>query len=116
MEQDNTLDQHLLDELLKAQEEVAKSIQEQIEREKLDPPDRKRVEGPGMFWCVFPKEVWVKGEKDPCVSLEWGWAACLTEEEIQHLADDAPRGKNQLIITREQALELRDRLNDILGE
>jgi len=98
----------------KGTDELKQQILDQEELERLDPPGRIRMESPGIFWCVKPKYVWVKGEKDQCVFLEWGWGAELSDEELK--ATDCPQDRTGLIVSKEQAIELRDRLNKLLGE
>lgn len=52
-----------------------------------------------IIWRIHVVKSDVKGAPDsPCVALEWGWTAGLTEEDLKNYAEDAPRGKDSVII------------------
>lgn len=100
--------------LKRASINLQKQIKEQEARERADPPGRVRLEPPGIFWNIFAKQVWVRGEKKPCVELSWGWTACLSDKQIENIADDTPKGHDSLIITEDIAKELLTSLTKIL--
>lgn len=73
-----------------------------------------------MFWRIFVKELDLPESEcplhgGPVIELEWGWTGGMTEEEMEDLADDAPRGKDSVCTTLDSARELRDRLSEIIA-
>ena len=93
--------------------EIQKERAEQAEREKLDPPDRKRIESPTIRWKPFVKQVWVKGEQFPFAEIAIGWSACLSEEQEKALPEDCPKGKQTMLISYDFIDELIQDLQKI---
>ncbi len=104
----------MLDALEKIIKQNKAESSAQEEREKNDPPDRKRIEYEGIFWRVFTKEVWIKGEKDPFIELSWGWGAGLSEEQIKNKSEDCPVSVETLILSKESAKDLIKNIENIL--
>lgn len=73
-----------------------------------------------MFWRIYAKEMLLPEGKgpasgEPAIELEWGWTACMSEEDAENLADDAPTGKYGVTTTLGLAKMLRDQLNEIIA-
>ena len=74
-----------------------------------------------MFWRIFVKELDLPKSQLPCggepaIELEWGWTADMTDEDLENLADDAPKDKDSVCITLSFARDLRDRLSEIIAK
>lgn len=103
----------MIESLKNSIKELQKEMAEQAEREKLDPPDRKRIEYPGIRWKPFVKQVWVKGEQFPFAEIAIGWSASLSEEQEKNLAEDCPKGKQTMLISYQFIDELIQDLQKI---
>lgn len=66
-----------------------------------------------IYWNVIPLFV-DGGEDGSLVQLQWGWTAGMTEKNLEEIAEDAPKGFDSVTMTWEGAIELRDKLNELI--
>ena len=70
-----------------------------------------------MYWNIIVKKTdKIEYGNDPVIELSWGWTAEDTEEEIKNLPDDCPRGHKSVKILLSQAIDLRNKLNELIEE
>lgn len=55
-------------------------------------------------------------DREPIISLSWGWTAGMAQSEIDSVADDSPKGHNTVLTSLSMAVKLRDRLNELIEE
>lgn len=68
-----------------------------------------------ILWKIYVKSKRTDFE-EKLVVLEWGWTAGLTKEEIENIAEDAPKGHESVTIDISQAKELLTDLERVIKE
>jgi 23S rRNA maturation-related 3'-5' exoribonuclease YhaM len=67
----------------------------------------------GILWDVRPKLVNAHAN-GMLVEMQWGWDAWATKEWLASKADDSPSGYDSVVMTVDQARDLRDALTAII--
>jgi len=68
-----------------------------------------------IYWSVKPVLKEAEGGEQ-FVELLWGWTAGWSQERIDELAEDCPKGSASVKMSLAGARALRDRLDALLGD
>ena len=85
-----------------------------------DPKTQVDLNDRDIYWDLYPVEVKNispgKGPagNDKVISIEWGWTAGLTKDELQNYAEDAPDWKYSVKTTLEFAEEFYEKLGELI--
>lgn len=69
-----------------------------------------------FYWIIHAKKEQREGEKEPVIRLSWGWTAGMSDEEKAYIAEDSPKGEEYVYLSRELAIDLRDKLDNLLKD
>ena len=67
------------------------------------------------YWRMHPSKSEETCRGESVYLLEYGWDAGMTEEEVAKMAEDSPGGKIVVKMVEEQLRDLRDDINELLG-
>jgi hypothetical protein len=74
----------------------------------------------GILWRVFPSlikeddgRLYLEADQ-PVIQLAWGWTAGMSPKELMDIAEDSPRGSSEVQVLYEDAVWLRDQLNELI--